>query len=152
MVKRAAKDLRRHLSDMGLVSFPMLTGGKGLHVIVPLTPEAEWLRVSDFARRFATALAEAEPDRFTATMSKAKRKGRIFVDWLRNQRGSTAIMPYAVRARPDAPVAAPVAWDELDAIDRASHFTLRDVALLLERSRGRSLSGWGIARQTLPDR
>src|SRR3546814_6759008 len=91
----------------------MLTGGKGVHVVVPLTPQAEWPLVTYFTKRFATALSEAEPERFTATMSKARRKGRIFVDWLRNQRGSTAIMPYAVRARPDAPVAAPVTWDEL---------------------------------------
>src|SRR3546814_3954408 len=91
----------------------MLTGGKGVHVVVPLTPQAEWPLVTDFTKRFATALSEAEPERFTATMSKARRKGRIFVYWLRNQRGSTAIMPYSVRARPDAPVAAPLPWYEL---------------------------------------
>lgn len=149
-VIKAAGDLRRHLSDMGLVTFPMLTGGKGMHVIVPLKPEAQWPRVTDFARRFATALAEAEPDRFTATMSKAKRKGRIFVDWLRNQRGSTAILPYAVRARENAPVAAPVSWAELSDLDRASRFTVRDLQLLLERARSRALAGWGVARQPLP--
>ena len=150
IVKKAARDLRRHLSDMGLVTFPMLTGGKGVHVIVPLTPEAEWPLVTDFARRFATALAEAETDRFTATMSKARRKGRIFVDWLRNQRGSTAIMPYAVRARDEAPVAAPLSWEELADIEKASRFTVRDMQLLLERARSRPLAGWGIARQALP--
>src|SRR3546814_20389143 len=90
-------------------------------------------------------------DLFTATMSKARRKGRIFVDWLRNQRGSTAIMPYAVRARPDAPVAAPVTWDELADIEKGSRFTLKDRDLLLERARSRAVSGWGIASQVLPD-
>ncbi|MBB4640544.1 DNA ligase D [Rhizorhapis suberifaciens] len=150
LVKKAARDLRRHLSDMGLVTFPMLTGGKGVHVIVPLAPDAEWPLVTDFSRRFAVALSEAEPERFTATMSKAKRKGRIFVDWLRNQRGSTAIMPYAVRARDLAPVAAPISWEELGEIDKASRFTIRDVSTLLERSRSRALTGWGIARQILP--
>ncbi len=99
---------------MGLQTFPMLTGGKGVHVIVPLTPKAEWPEVKDFAQRFAIALAEAEPERFTAELSKAKRKGRIFIDYLRNQRGATAIMPYSARAREGAPVAAPINWDELD--------------------------------------
>src|SRR3546814_6748724 len=70
MVRKAAMDMKRHLSDLGLVSFPMLTGGKGVHVVVPLTPQAEWPLVTDFTKRFATALSEAEPERFTATMSK----------------------------------------------------------------------------------
>src|SRR3546814_5675294 len=69
-VKKAARDLKRHLADMGLQTFPLLTGGKGLHIVVPLTPEAKWPTVKDFANRFALALAEAEPDRFNATMSK----------------------------------------------------------------------------------
>src|SRR5690606_24742263 len=86
-VKRAAREIKTHLADMGLQTFPLLTGGKGLHVVVPLTPEAEWPQVKDFAQRFAMALAEAEPDRFTANLSKASRKGRLFIDYLRNQRG-----------------------------------------------------------------
>ena len=88
VVKKAAHDLKRYLADMGLQTFPMLTGGKGVHVIVPLTPEAEWPRVKDFAQRFCVALATAEPERFTANLAKAKRKGRMFLDYLRNQRGS----------------------------------------------------------------
>jgi bifunctional non-homologous end joining protein LigD len=122
-----------------------------VHVVVPLTPEAEWPAVKDFADRFARALAAAEPDRFTATMSKAKRKGRIFIDWLRNQRGATAVLPYVVRARENAPVAAPVTWDELDDIERAGSYTIADVDRLLERAGSRQLRGWGEARQTLPD-
>jgi bifunctional non-homologous end joining protein LigD len=150
-VKKAARDIRRTLEDIGLTSFPMLSGGKGVHVVVPLTPEAEWPAVKDFADRFARALAAAEPDRFTATMSKAKRKGRIFIDWLRNQRGATAVLPYVVRARENAPVAAPVTWDELDDIERAGSYTIADVDRLLERAGSRQLRGWGEARQTLPD-
>ena len=73
--------------------------GKGVHVVVPLTPGHDWEAHKDFSRRFAEALSMAEPDRFTATMSKAKRKGRIFIDWLRNQRGATAVVPYSARAR-----------------------------------------------------
>ena len=150
-VKSAARDLKRQLADMGLQTFAMLTGGKGLHVVVPLTPEAEWPRVKDFAQRFSIALATAEPERFTATMSKAKRKGRIFLDWLRNQRGSTAVMPYSARARERAPVAAPIAWDELDDFESGAHFTMRDGALLVERASSRALQGWGEAAQVLPD-
>ncbi len=150
-VKKAARDLKRHLADMGLQTFPLLTGGKGLHIVVPLTPKAEWPAVKDFANRFALALAEAEPDRFTATMSKAKRKGRIFLDWLRNQRGATAIMPYSTRAREGATVSAPIVWDELDEMKSGGRFTVKDAETLLERASGRLLQGWGEAAQALPD-
>ena len=151
LVKKAAKDLRRHLADMGLATFPMLTGGKGVHVVVPLTPKAEWPEVKDFAQRFALALAEAEPERFTAALSKAKRTGRIFVDYLRNQRGATAIMPYSARAREKAPVAAPINWEELDEMQSGARFTVRDAGLLLERASSRLLQGWGEAAQLLPE-
>lgn len=150
-VRTAALDLKRALGDLGLVAFAMLSGGKGVHVIAPLTPKAEWPAVKDFTQRFALALSQAEPDRFVATMSKAKRKGMIFIDWLRNQRGSTAILPYAARARPHAPVAAPVGWDELRDIDDASRFTVLDASELIERANSRALRGWGMADQALPD-
>ena len=150
-VRKAARDIKRHLADMGLQTFPMLTGGKGVHVIVPLTPEAEWPAVKDFAQRFAVALSTAEPDRFTANLSKASRKGRMFLDYLRNQRGSTAVMPYSTRARPGAPVAAPIAWDELDDYEGGNRYTLRDADLLIERAQSRALQGWGEAPQALPD-
>jgi bifunctional non-homologous end joining protein LigD len=150
-VKKAARDIRRTLEDIGLTSFAMLSGGKGVHVVVPLTPYAQWPQVKDFADRFARALATAEPDRFTATMSKAKRKGRIFIDWLRNQRGATAVLPYVVRARENAPVAVPVTWDELQDIDHPGAFTIADLDQLIDRAGSRELRGWGEAVQTLPD-
>ncbi|WP_340265270.1 DNA ligase D [Sphingobium mellinum] len=150
-VRKAARDIRRTLDDIGLTSFPMLSGGKGVHVVVPLTPGAEWPQVKDFADRFSRALSAAEPDRFTATMSKARRKGRIFIDWLRNQRGATAVLPYVVRARENAPVAVPVSWDELEDVDRAGAYTIADVDRLVERAASRALRGWGEARQLLPD-
>jgi bifunctional non-homologous end joining protein LigD len=151
LVKKAAKDLKTHLADMGLTTFPMLTGGKGVHVVVPLIPKAEWPEVKDFAQRFALALAEAEPERFTAALSKAKRTGRIFVDYLRNQRGATAIMPYSARAREGAPVAAPINWEELDEMESGARFSVRDADLLLERASSRRLQGWGEASQVLPE-
>jgi bifunctional non-homologous end joining protein LigD len=150
-VKRAARDLKRYLADMGLQTFPLLTGGKGLHVVVPLTPQAEWPEVKDFAQRFCVALATAEPDRFTANLAKARRKGRIFLDYLRNQRGATAIMPYSARARENAPVSAPIVWDELDDMPGGNRFTVRDAALLVQRASSRALQGWGEAAQALPD-
>jgi bifunctional non-homologous end joining protein LigD len=150
-VKRAARDLHRHLADMGLQTFPLLTGGKGLHVVVPLTPDAKWPAVKDFAQRFSIALAQAEPERFTANLAKASRKGRIFLDYLRNQRGATAIMPYSARAREGAPVSAPISWDELDEMQSGARFNVRDADLLIERASGRSLQGWGEASQILPD-
>jgi bifunctional non-homologous end joining protein LigD len=151
VVRKAAKDLKRQLADIGLTTFPMLTGGKGVHVIAPLTPKAKWPAVKDFARRFALALAESEPERFTANLAKAQRTGRIFIDYLRNQRGATAIMPYSVRARDGAPVAAPVGWEELDEFEAGGHFTVKDADRLLDRAGSRTLEGWGEAAQTLPD-
>ncbi|WCM26867.1 DNA ligase D [Sphingomonas sp. QA11] len=151
IVRKAAEDISNHLAEIGLTSFPMLSGGKGVHVVVPLTPRAEWPAVKDFAERFARALAAAEPDRYIATMAKAKRKGLIFIDYLRNQRGSTAVLPYVARARSGAPVAAPVSWTELRDIDNAHRWGVRDGAELLERASSRALAGWGFADQILPD-
>ncbi|MEE4537493.1 MAG: DNA ligase D [Erythrobacter sp.] len=150
-IKSAARDVRDRLADIGLVSFAMVTGGKGIHVVVPLDPGHDWDTHKDFSRRFAQALSLAEPDRFTASMSKTKRKGRIFIDWLRNQRGSTAILPYSARARAGAPVAAPVAWNELKGLADARPYTIDDAKILIDRAQGKSLQGWSFAPQSLPD-
>jgi len=150
-VRTAAFQFREILRSIGLETFPMLTGGKGVHVIAPLTPRAEWPEVKDFAHRLALAVAQSDPEHFTAALPKAQRKGRIFVDYLRNQRGATAVMPYGVRAREGAPVAAPVSWNEMETIDRPSHFTIRDAKQLIRRADSKVLSGWGRADQELPD-
>jgi len=150
-VKKAAEDLKQHLADIGLTSWPLLSGGKGVHVVVPLIPRAEWPDVRSFAERFSRALAQAEPDRFTANLKKAQRVGKIFIDYLRNQRGATAVLPYVARAREGAPVAAPVTWSELRDLDSAKAFSIRDAATLIERANSRELSGWGTANQALPD-
>lgn len=149
-VRKAALDLRGHLSDMGLVSFAMLSGGKGVHIVVPLRPSHDWDTHKDFSRRLAEAMGQAEPERFVANMSKAKRKGRIFIDYLRNQRGSTAIMPYSARAREGGPVAVPVTWDELADIEKANVWTIADAEELIERGASAALKGWGFAEQDLP--
>ena len=150
-VKQAARDIRARLSDIGLVSFAMLSGGKGLHVVVPLKTGHSWDEHKDFARRFAEALSIAEPDRFTATMSKAKRKGKIFIDWLRNQRGSTAVVPYSARARSGAPVAVPIGWNELKKMEDAQPFSIDDAKRLIDRAQSKTLARWGFADQKLPD-
>ena len=149
-VRHAALQLRDILGEMGLASWPMLSGGKGVHVVVPLTPTRDWAAVKDFAHRFALAIAEAHPKRFTANMKKTERRGRIFLDWLRNQRGSTAVLPYSARARPRAPVAAPISWNELDGIDTGGHYTILDIDTLLKRAGSKALRGWAEAEQALP--
>lgn len=149
-VKQAARDIGKHLADIGLANFPMLSGGKGVHVVVPLTPGHSWDEHKDFARRFAEALSQAEPERYLATMSKAKRKGKIFIDWLRNQRGATAVVPYSARSRAGAPVAVPVTWDVLAGSSNAHPFSINDAAALAKHAASPALKGWGIAAQALP--
>ena len=149
-VKKAAVRLQALLADLGLVTFPMLTGGKGIHIIAPLDASVTWPKVKDFAERFSRAVAEAEPELFTANIRKNQRKGRIFLDWLRNQRGATAVMPYSARAREGAPVAAPIAWQELDDYKGGNAFTIRDADELLKRAGSKLLAGWGEAEQKLP--
>ena len=149
-VKQAARDIGKHLTDIGLANFPLLSGGKGVHVVVPLTAGHSWEEHKDFARRFAEALSQAEPERFVATMSKAKRTGKIFIDWLRNQRGATAVVPYSARTRAGAPVAVPVTWDELAGFDNAHSFSINDADALATRAASSALKGWGVAAQALP--
>lgn len=127
-IRSAAVLLRDRLADLGLASWPMLSGGKGVHVIVPLRRTATWETAKLFAQLFAGVVADAEPKRFTATMAKRARTGRIFIDWLRNERGSTAVAPFSVRARPDASVAMPVSWDELAKVRRADAFSMAAAA------------------------
>lgn len=113
-VKAAAFQLRRSLEAIGLDSWAMLTGGKGVHVIWRSSRKRSGPEVRAFAQGFCVTLAEAAPDLYTVALPKAQRRGRIFLDYLRNQRTATAVMPYSARARPGSPVAAPLAWDELE--------------------------------------
>jgi bifunctional non-homologous end joining protein LigD len=123
-VRTAARGMRGALDALGLRSFPLLTGGKGIHVVAPVLRRHEWPAVRTFAKALAERFAKDEPDRFIATMSKAKRTGRIFIDYLRNDRSATAIAPYSPRARDGAPVAWPVTWTALDGVAAANAVTL----------------------------
>ncbi|UYN99045.1 MAG: DNA ligase D [Devosia sp.] len=145
-ITSAATDIRDRLADRGLASFPMVSGGKGIHVIVPLRPEAEWPAVKAFCKSFAQSMAEDEPERFTANLSKASRKGRLFIDYLRNERGSTAICPWSVRSREGAPVATPVEWDEVPRLKRANGFSL---AAAIERAQDKVWANYFRKRQVL---
>jgi bifunctional non-homologous end joining protein LigD len=148
-VVAAARDLRDALERLGLPAFPTTTGGKGIHLHVPLRRTHTWDRVKAFARGVAEALVAAEPERWVATASKAKRKGKVFVDWLRNARGATAILPYSPRAREGAPVATPLAWVEVTPRLDPSRFTLDAVT---RRVRGDDpWSGYDAARARLPE-
>lgn len=122
-VRRGAEEIRQILAQAGLTSFPMVTGGKGVHVVVPLERRQTWDDVGSVSRGIARSLAGAAPDRYVATASLEKRKGRIFIDWLRNRRGATAVAPFSLRARTSAAIAAPVSWQELDSLTRADVFT-----------------------------
>lgn len=120
-----AQEVRQRLKDAGLAAFVKTSGGKGLHVVAPLTPKADWPAVKGFAKALADAMAADAPDAYVATVTKSRRTGRILIDWLRNQRGMTAVAAYSPRARPGAGVSMPVDWDELDQVGPA-HFTVQN--------------------------
>jgi bifunctional non-homologous end joining protein LigD len=125
-IKAAARELRDELQDLGLTSFPRLSGGKGVHLVVPIAKRYSWDQSRDFCDRFAHAMEARAPQRYVATMSKAKREGRVFIDWLRNGRGATAVSSFSLRARPGAPVAMPVTWDEFAKVRAPDRFKLKD--------------------------
>jgi len=123
----AAAHTRVLLHEMGLTSFVKTTGGKGLHVVVPIVPRDEWDAVKAFTESVANALVRRDPKLFTASMSKAARPGKVYVDYVRNARSQTAVAAYSTRARPDAPVSTPLRWDELLVEDSADRWTVRNL-------------------------
>ncbi len=149
-VRNAAREMRDRLKNLGLVSFPMATGGKGIHVVVPLTPHHEWQDIRAFAEAMARTLASDAPERYLAEMSKTKRKNRIFIDYLRNARGATAIAPFSTRARKGAPLAWPVSWTALGRLPNAHEATVENAAGLLARRKKDPWGGYFDIDQTLP--
>lgn len=143
----AALEVRERLRGLGLESYLKVTGGKGLHVVAPLKPALDWDAHKAFTRALAESMARDAPRLYTANMSKAKRRGRIFVDYLRNGRGATAIAAYCTRARPGAPVAAPLRWEELDGLAGADLYTVANLRRRLAALRSDPWEGFFQQRQ-----
>ena len=151
-IKEAAETLRDRMSGLGFSAFVKTTGGKGLHVVVPITPKQDWEAVKLFTKKVAEDLVREAPQRYTATMSKSKRKGKIYIDYLRNTRTATAVCAFSTRARANAPVSAPVHWNELATDVRGEYFTIRNVPQRLARQRTDPWEGYEKARRPIPDK
>jgi bifunctional non-homologous end joining protein LigD len=149
-VRQAAVELASFIGELGLTSYPMLTGGKGVHVVAPLEPKAEWAEAKAFARSIAGTMAQYAPDRFVDNMAKVKRKGRIFIDYLRNDRTSTAIAPYSTRAREGAPVAWPLDWDQLKRAKSGADYDVKKAMRAVKRMNSPPWQGYEDARRPLP--
>jgi bifunctional non-homologous end joining protein LigD len=147
-VIEAARELRGRLQKLGLESFALATGGKGVHVVVPLARGHSWDEHRAFAEAMARLMAADSPGRYVATMAKAKRRGKIYIDFMRNQRGATAIAPYSTRAREGAYVATPLAWNALSRLKDAHPANVRDVARLVRA--GDPWKGYAKLKQALP--
>lgn len=150
-VVRAAIDVRDQLRRLGFEPFCRTTGGKGLHVVVPLEPIADWDTVKPFCRGFAKSLSQHQPDRFLSTVKKADRKGRILIDWLRNGLGATAVASFSPRARPGAPVATPLTWDEVTPKLDPMKFTLANTPDRLARLKADPWQEFEAARRPVSD-
>ena len=149
-VLEAARDVRHRLEAAGLAAFVKTSGGKGLHVVSPLKPKADWAAVKAFTKAMAEAMATDAPDRYVATISKAKRKGRILIDYLRNQRGQTAVAPFSPRARPGAAVSTPLEWDELQPEIGPDYFTILNLPARLDAQQTDPWEGFWKAAKPLP--
>jgi bifunctional non-homologous end joining protein LigD len=147
-VVEAALELRTRLADAGLETWVQTTGGKGVHVIAPIQRRHDWSQVKPFCRAIAEAMSADSPALYVSQASKAARRGKIFIDWLRNGRGATAIVPYSSRARAGAPVATPIAWSELNTA-RPAFWSVETVPGRLAKLRADPWAGFWRARQSL---
>jgi bifunctional non-homologous end joining protein LigD len=145
----AAQDVRQRLQEAGLEPFAKTSGGKGLHVVAPLKPKAAWPAVKTFCRDLARSMASDAPDRYVATITKSKRQGKILIDYLRNQRGATAVAAYSTRARPGAQVSAPVTWEELASGAKPQDFTVTKMPARLQSLRRDPWEGFAQAARPL---
>jgi bifunctional non-homologous end joining protein LigD len=132
-VRQGVRDVRSILSELSLNSYLKTSGGKGYHVVVPLMPSVSWDVFYDFARRVAEVMENKWPDRYTSNVRKAKRKGKVFIDWIRNGRGATSIAPYSLRARKGAKVSMPIEWNELDTV-APDGVTMADALMRIDKN------------------
>ncbi len=149
-IVEAAVRVRDLLAEIGLSSFAKATGGKGLHVVVPIVPRYGWDEIKAFTRAIAEEMARREPAGYTASLAKRARRDRIFIDYLRNQRGATAVAAYSVRARPGVPVAVPLSWKEVEHGIRSDAFTLASLPPRLAKLPADPWHDLARLRQTLP--
>jgi bifunctional non-homologous end joining protein LigD len=149
-VVEAAQEVRERLSTLGLKSFVRTSGGKGLHVVLPLNPGSDWTTAKSFAHALAESMSREQPKRYLAVASKSRREGRIFIDYLRNGRGSTAVCSYSLRHRPGAPIATPLSWEELPEIRSAGQFGYATIRQRLVGKRSDPWKGIEHLRQSLP--
>lgn len=149
-VVAAARDLRKQLDSVGLTCFLRTSGGKGLHVVVPLNPPARWNEVKSFAQAVAQALAELKPKQFVSVAGEKNRQGKIFVDWLRNGRGATSVASYSLRARQNAGVAMPIAWQQLSRIKSGDAYTINNAMKKISARRVDPWAEMAQIRQSLP--
>ncbi|HEX8224320.1 MAG TPA: non-homologous end-joining DNA ligase [Allosphingosinicella sp.] len=150
-VIEAAKEVRQRLEALGLTSFVKTTGGKGLHVVVPVEATAPWKEVKSFAKGVSAQMAADSPDKYLTTAGKADRVGRIFIDYLRNDPTSTAVAPYSTRSRKGAPVAMPIRWEQVKAGLDPCDYTVETVPALLRRQRADPWAEMLETRQKLPE-
>lgn len=149
-VMEGALELRRRLERFDLQCYVRTSGGKGLHVVVPLKPAVEWKRVRQFARSLAEGMAADDPKLYLAVAAKERRAGRIYLDYLRNARGATAVCSYSLRARPTAPVATPLTWEELPRVAGADEFRFDNIREHLARRPASAWQGFERVSQSLP--
>ncbi len=148
-VVKGARELRDRFNEQGLESFVRTTGGKGLHVVCPVERSTGWDELNAFARRVAERLAETQPERYLTQAGKAKRKGKIFVDYLRNSRGATAIASYSTRSRRGATVATPLRWDEIGNLDDGAAYNVKSVLRRLQALEADPWDGFFETRQSI---
>jgi len=154
-IVEAAHAVRARLQAEGLSGFLKTTGGKGLHVVVPIEPRTSWDGAKAFSKRIADALVQAEPGKYLATMTKQKRKGKLFLDYFRNGPGATSVCVFSTRARPGAPVSVPIGWAELDSAELHSRmaaglFNLNNLEQRLEQLKRDPWGDFDAARAPLP--
>jgi len=146
----AAGAVRGRLESHGLQSFVKTSGGKGLHIVVPVEPSAGWAEAKSFTAAIAETMAADQPDRFVATVAKRARRGRVYIDYLRNDPGSTAVAAYSPRSSPQASVSTPLEWDELSESLRSDHFTVGNVRHRLAFLKRDPWQGFFSVRQRIP--
>ena len=149
IVREACELVRAFLGELELTGFPKTTGGRGMHIVLPLERRYGWDQVKEFSRAVATHLATALPTLFTASMAKSRRRGRIFIDYLRNGEAATAVSAYSARARPGLPVSTPIRWEELKDDVRGAAFDIRTVPVRLRRLKSDPWAEYWTTRQRI---